>query len=117
MECATPGTTRPVVGLTIGILILLSPNFAADAASAPESNWTDPLSAMPLPRDIPLARSNVVRVVLQSFQSNAIVKAIVVSPGVIDDFHLINRDAPPLRISGGDLAAILTTLTNATSTQ
>ena len=71
------------------------------------------LRAMPVP-PVALNRSNAVDVLLSTFQSNAIVKAIVVLPGVSDDFYLIHRDAPALNLRVTNLWAAIVALTNAT---
>ena len=71
------------------------------------------LRAMPVP-PVALNRSNAVDVLLGSFQSNAVVKAVVVLPGVSDDFYLIHRDAPALNLRATNLWAAIVALTNAT---
>ena len=69
---------------------------------------------MPLP-PVALNRSNAVDVLLGSFQSNAVVKAVVVLPGVSDDFYLIHRDAPPLNLHAANLWEGIIAFTNATA--
>ena len=61
-----------------------------------------------------LNRENCVGVLLSAFQSNQVVKALVVLPGVADDFYLINRDKPKLNISAQNLSEAVMALTNAT---
>ena len=71
---------------------------------------------MPLPSPAPLLnRDNAVCVLLESFRSNAIVKALVVLPGVSDDFYLVNRDKPKLDLRATNLLEAIITLTNATA--
>jgi hypothetical protein len=78
------------------------------------TNWQEALARMPLPGGTnPVERENVVPRVLQGFQPNALVKAIVVLPGVSDDLYLINRDKPRLSLRASDLAEAITALTNA----
>jgi hypothetical protein len=103
--------------LTFGIFVLLAANPRLEAAAPEETDWLRPLTTMTLPVGMTLARSNAVRLVLQSFSSNATVKALVVAPGVIDDFHLIHRDAPPLQIQAHNVGDALMALTNSTSTR
>jgi hypothetical protein len=103
--------------LIAGALAVLLPEFGLAAPAPNESDFMDALSRLALPRDITLARSNIVRVVLESFRSNEVVKAIVVSPGVIDDLHLINRDAPALKIDARTVADALARLTNCSSSR
>ena len=80
---------------------------------AAEEPWVAALRAMPVPTAV-INRSNAVDVLLGAFQSNAVVKAIVVLPGVSDDFYLIHRDAPPLNLRATNLLDAIVALTNAT---
>ena len=117
MEYPTPGKNRAPSRLIFGALLLMSPGFALRAAAIVEEDWITPVSAMALPRGTTLARSNVVRVLLQSFSSNVTVKAFIVLPGVIDDLYLVHRDASPLNIDARNVAEALLTLTNRTSSR
>lgn len=81
---------------------------------AAEEPWIAALRTMPVP-PIALHRSNAVDVLLGAFRSNEVVKAVVVLPGVSDDFYLIHRDAPPLNLRATNLWAAIVALTNATS--
>ena len=73
------------------------------------------LRAMPLPPAATLNRSNAVDVLLGAFQSNGVIKAIVILPGVSDDFYLIHRDAPALNLRATNLWEGIVALTNATA--
>lgn len=73
------------------------------------------LRAMPLPAAATLNRSNAVDVLLGAFQSNGVIKAIVILPGVSDDFYLIHRDAPALNLRATNLWEGIVALTNATA--
>lgn len=79
-----------------------------------EESWVKALRTMPVP-PVALNRSNAVDVLLGAFQSNTVVKAIVVLPGVSDDFYLIHRDAPALNLRATNLWEGIVTLTNATA--
>lgn len=71
---------------------------------------------MPLPSPAPpLNRDNAVCVLIESFRSNTIVKALVVLPSVSDDFYLVNRDKPKLDLHATNLLEAIITLTNATA--
>jgi len=70
---------------------------------------------MPLDAETALNRDNCLPILLRAFQSNAIVKALVVLPAVSDDFYLINRQQPKLNLKAANLLAAITALTNATS--
>lgn len=117
MERPTSGKNCPISRLIVGTLVLLAPGPDLDAASIKETDWLRPLAAMALPGETTLARSNAVRLLLENFSSNAVVKALIVAPGVIDDFYLIHRDAPPLKVKAGNVGEALIALTNCTSTR
>ena len=63
----------------------------------------------------PIERENAVPRILQGFQANSLVKAIVVLPAVSDDLYLINRDQPKLTLRATNLAEAVLLLTNATA--
>jgi len=69
---------------------------------------------MPLPQML-LNRNNCIPILLKSFTSNAVVKALIFSPGVTDEFYLFNRDAVPLNLQVSNLWDAIVTLTNRTS--
>jgi hypothetical protein len=79
-----------------------------------QESWQSALARMPLNPVIPLNRDNCMAAVLQGFQSNALVKALVFLPAVSDDFYLINRDRPKLNITASNLLEAITALTNKT---
>ena len=79
-----------------------------------EESWVKALRAMPLPPGATLNRSNAVEVLLNAFPSNTVLKAMVVLPGVSDDFYLIHRDAPALNLRAANLWEGIVALTNAT---
>jgi hypothetical protein len=80
------------------------------------AQWQDVLGQMPLtPSVVALNRSNTIPVLLESLQSNAVIKALVILPAVTDDFYLINRDKPPLNIRARNLLEAISALTNATA--
>lgn len=80
-----------------------------------EETWVKSLRAMPLPDGATLNRSNAVDVLLPAFRSNAVIKALVVLPGVSDDFYLIHRDAPALNLRATNLWEGIVALTNSTA--
>jgi hypothetical protein len=112
MDRPTQRTRRSALALTIALAWLASicPVLAAG------QSWQDALARMPLPADAPLLnRDNAVCVLLESFRSNSVVKALVVLPGVSDDFYLVNRDKPRLNLRAANLLEAFTALTNATA--
>ena len=120
MHRPTPGTVGPavVLGRTLCTLVGWLAWFAGHALAAdnPRAVWADALAAMPLPAPATLLnRDNAVCVILESFRSNDVVKAIVVLPGVADDFYLINRDRPKLNLRAENVLTAIGALTNATA--
>jgi hypothetical protein len=99
----------------VRIFILLA--WLSRAASAAES-WQGALSAMPL--DIPqsgfteLNRTNCVSLMLNAFQSNSVVKALVFMPGATDEFYFFRRAHAKLTNSIPSLLDAVTALTNQT---
>jgi len=89
---------------------------ATRTASQSETTWQAARSAlaeMPLPLTPSLARSNAIRLIVHAFKSNAVVRALIVLPGAVDDFHLIHRDVPLPALNSRNLAEALASLTNA----
>jgi hypothetical protein len=80
-----------------------------------QATWQEALARMKLPGEgNPVERENVISRILQGFQANAVVKAIIVLPAVSDDLYLINRDKPKLGLRATNLAETILLLTNAT---
>ncbi len=102
-----------LVGLIAAVVVQTS---AVDVS--PEVAWAKAraaLDAMPLPAAPPLTRSNAIRLILQSFAANDTIRAVVVLPGAVDDFHLVHRETPLPAIPARTLAGALEMLTNATA--
>ncbi|HVV01168.1 MAG TPA: hypothetical protein VHH88_07370, partial [Verrucomicrobiae bacterium] len=69
------------------VAALLAGVFSAKAAS-----WEAALGSMPLPPGTRiLTRSNCVPLMLDAFQSNDVVKALVFMPGATDEFYMFHR--------------------------
>ena len=61
-------------------------------AARAQVTWQEALARMPLREPVrDLNRTNCVRVMLDAFQSNDIVKAMVFMPGATDEFYLFRR--------------------------
>jgi len=113
MERSAPGTRRA----TFILKKLLACGICAVSLAlnlCGQETWPSALARMPLNPAIPLNRDNCMAVLLQAFQSNALVKALVFLPAVSDDFYLINRDRPKLNITASNLLEAITALTNRT---
>lgn len=99
--------------LTSRSLALLSFLFLC-AICASGQSWESALAQMALTKKGPFERETVIPVCLESFRSNATVKALLFLPGVSDDFYLINRNKPKLAIPAATISEALIALTNAT---
>jgi len=99
---------KPLLALFLGWMACLP-------AMAAGPDLAEALRAMPLPAQTRINRDNAIDVILDTFQSNRVVKAILFLPGVADDFYLIDRDAPPLNLGATNLFEAITALTNATA--
>ena len=80
---------RPLLIALCGLVLgaMLSPT--AVLAQAP---WQETLTRMPLREPVrELNRTNCVQVMLDAFQSNDVVKAMVFMPGATDEFYLFRR--------------------------
>lgn len=80
-----------------------------------QEGWQEALRNMPLGAQAPLNRDNCLPLLLRAFQSNGVVKALVILPAVSDDFYLISRSRPRLNLQADDLLTAITALTNATA--
>jgi hypothetical protein len=96
----------------LAILILvggLCINILAD------ENWQQALSQMPLNTNAKeLARTNCIPVMLNAFQSNSIVKALIFMPGAADEFVFLRRAHASLTNDRPSLMDAITALTNQT---
>jgi hypothetical protein len=87
---------------------------ALTALSSPAETWMDALGHMPLPPNTVFNRDNCIRGVLEAFQSNSTVRAIVFLPAVSDDFYLVNRNRTQLNARPANLGEAIGALTNLT---
>jgi hypothetical protein len=94
------------------LLAWLAANALAD------ENWQSALSKMPLAANVAeLNRTNCVPLMLNSFQSNGVVKAIVFMPGATDELYFFRRAHATLTNSNPSLLDAVTALTNQTYIQ
>jgi hypothetical protein len=83
-----------------------------------DDNWQSTLSKMPLAANVlELDRTNCVPLLLNSFQSNGVVKALVFMPGATDEFYFFRRAHAALTNSNPTLLDAVTALTNQTYIQ
>jgi len=86
----------------------------ATGALAGES-WQSALSKMPMGTNVTeLDRSNCVPLMLNAFQSNGVVKALIFMPGVTDEFYFFRRAHATLASSNPSLLDAVAALTNQT---
>ncbi len=80
--------------------------------------WQEALAKMPLQDPArELNRTNCVQMMLNAFQSNALVKALVFMPGATDEFYLFRRARAVLTNSEPSLLDAIAALTNQTFIQ
>lgn len=80
-----------------------------------DETWQDALGRMPLGVHITeLNRTNGIPAMLNAFQSNSVVKALVVMPGAADDFVFYRRAHATLTSANPTLADAVVALTNQT---
>ena len=78
-------------------------------------DWPSALAAMPLrARITELNRTNCVEVMLQAFQSNEVVKALIFMPGATDEFYMFHRAKAQLTNTNPSLFDAVAALTNQT---
>lgn len=96
------------------LILLAMLALLATSALAGES-WQDALSRMPLGTNVTeLDRSNCVPLMLNAFQSNDIVKALIFMPGATDEFYFFRRAHATLVNSSPSLLDAVMALTNQT---
>lgn len=80
--------------------------------------WQDALSRMPLGTNVmELNRTNCVSLMLNAFQSNAVVKALVFLPGATDELYFFHRARAKLTNANPSLLDAVMALTNQTYIQ
>jgi hypothetical protein len=82
---------------------------------AAQTNWQETLAKMPLTEKVSeLNRHNCVKVMLNSFQRNPAVKALIFMPGATDEFYFFRRAKARLTNSAPTLLDAVAALTNQT---
>jgi len=85
-----------------------------------DDNWQAALSEMPLgisQSGVELNRTNCVTLMLNAFQSNGVVKALIFMPGATDEFYFFRRARATLTNSNPTLFDAVAALTNQTYIQ
>jgi hypothetical protein len=82
---------------------------------AAQTTWQEEFAKMPLTEKVTeLNRHNCVKVMLGSFQRNAVVKALIFMPGATDEFYFFHRAKAKLTNSAPTLLDAISALTNQT---
>lgn len=98
----------------IRVVILFASCWLGLATLAAEP-WQQALARMPLLTEpTQLTRSNCVDVMLRSFQSNEIVKALIFMPGATDEFYMFRRAQAKISTAHPTLLDAILALTNQT---
>ncbi len=96
-----------------GFLLLLLLTVATPRLTA--ADLPAALRAMPLVESATeINEQNFAPLMLRSFQSNAVVKGIVLMPGATDEFYFFHRATTKLTAADNNLLAAITALTNHT---
>jgi len=99
----------------VSILILV---VSLCAKADTNENWQDALGRMPLGKHVTeLDRTNCIPLLLNAFQSNAVVKAIIFMPGATDELYFFRRARATLSSTNLSLADAIMALTNQTYIQ
>ncbi|MEI7731793.1 MAG: hypothetical protein WCO56_19630 [Verrucomicrobiota bacterium] len=103
--------TNSMHAVVLGLLCSLFPG-----AVHAQSDWQKALANMPLPTPATvLHETNAVPMMLKSFQSNAVIKALVFMPMATDEFFFFHRARARLDPPAATLLDAVTALTNQTN--
>jgi hypothetical protein len=81
-------------------------------------SWQDALSQMPLGAGVTnLGRTNAIPAILNAFQSNSVVKALIFMPGAADEFVFLRRAHATLTKANPSVMDAIAALTNQTYIQ
>jgi len=103
---------------TASLLVVGAWLTAAGASAPAQETWQDALSRMPLGAGATeLNRTNCVPLMLNSFQSNAVIKALIFMPGATDELYFFRRATAKLTNPHPSLLDAVAALTNQTYIQ
>ena len=114
-HCETRGTRQgAAVGIMDRALLCLFLCLVHGALAAQES-WPAALSRMPLGANVTqLTRTNCVDVLWRAFQSNGVVKALILMPGATDTWYMLRPARVALTNANPSLLDAIAALTNQT---
>jgi hypothetical protein len=94
-------------------VLIFAAGFCGKAFAA--ESWQDVLGQMPFKTGVTtLTRTNAIPLILDAFESNSVVKALVFMPGAADEFVFLRRAQVTLNEANSSLAGVITALTNQT---
>jgi hypothetical protein len=94
-------------------VLILAGGLCGNAFGA--ESWQDALSKMPLSAGVTdLGRTNAIPAMLNAFQSNSVVKALIFMPGAADEFVFLRRAHATLKKANPSLTDAIVALTNQT---
>jgi hypothetical protein len=103
---------------TAGLLVVGAWLTVAGASAPAQETWQDALGRMPLGAGVTeLNRTNCVLLMLNAFQSNAVVKALIFMPGATDELYFFRRATAQLTNAHPSLLDAVAALTNQTYIQ
>jgi hypothetical protein len=89
--------------------------YLSGFAAIAEETWQNALAQMPLGTNVTqLNRTNCVKLMLQAFGSNDVVKGLVFMPGATDEFYMFRRAKAALTNASPTLLDAVNALTNQT---
>jgi hypothetical protein len=107
-----------MAGTAVASPLVDSPTIRTDRTDPGKQDWLTALSHMPLGARVKeLDRTNCIPVMLNAFQSNSVVKAVIFMPGASDELEFFRRAHAVLRDANPSLADAVTALTNQTYIQ
>lgn len=96
----------------LAILVLVT---GLGVVACADEGWQEALSRMPLGSNVTeLTRTNAIPLMLNAFQSNSVVKALIVMPGAADEFVFLRRAHATLTNANPSLMDAVIALTNQT---
>jgi len=105
---------RNPFGIGVGLLCLLFSFVPLNLITAAEP-WPAALERMPLGTNVSeLNETNCVALLLNSFRSNEVVKALIFMPGATDEFYMFHRARAALTNASPSLLDAIRALTNQT---
>jgi len=110
--------SQTVAAMKITIRLVIGICLAASATVLAQETWQGALSRMPLGTNATeLNRTNCTLLMLNAFQSNAVVKALIVLPGATDELYFFRRANAKLTNASPSLLDAVVALTNQTYIQ